>query len=186
MSVGAVVGIVVCMAALVVAALLASNHPSSSSRRTTLTAAQRAQRAALTSWEMQIHPAVLSAGQVVALGPRQGVSEVANHTQPAMELESEAIGWHARLVVLRQQIAAVSTPAFLQPAHDLLDRAMTDYVGAARALFMATTARGGRRTSLLAAATAHGRAADHLYDEAVAAVAGWRTRLGLGADWSGS
>ena len=183
-SIGALVGIVVCAAGLAGVALVGSR--SSSSRGTTLSSAERAQRAALVSWEAEIHPAVVSAGQVVALGPRRAVSEVANHTQPDAQLRGMAIGWHARLVVLRAQLAAVAAPPFLQSAKTLLDLAMAGYVNSARSLLLATNAHGARRTSLLVAATANGRAADHKYDEAVAAVASWRSRLDLAPDWSAS
>jgi len=168
-SAGALVGIVVCASVLAVAALIASR--SSSSRGTTSNADVRAQRTSLVSWESEIHPAVLAASQVVALGPRQGVSEIANKTQPIAELRVMAIGWHARLTVLAGQIADVSTPPFLQSAHVLLNQAMAGYVHAARSLLFAVPASGARRTSLLSTATADGRAADKVYDAAVADIA---------------
>lgn len=185
MSLGALVGFVVCASALAVAALIASRS-SSSSRGTTTSAAVRAQRAALSSWEAAIHPSVLAAGQVVALGPRQGVSEVANRTQPTAQLRMMAIGWHVRLTVLASQIAASPAPSFLRSAGVLLTQAMAGYVHAARSLLLAIPARGERRTSLLSAATADGRAADRFYDAAVADIAMWRTRLDLAPDWSAS
>jgi len=184
LSVGAIAGIVVCVAALAGAALIASH--SSSQPGTTIPANERAQRVALVSWESAIHPSVVAAGQVVALGPRTGVSDVANRTQPDAKLRAMATGWASRLTVLASQITAVTTPVFLTSVHELLDNAMSQYVAATHALVAATSARGARRTSLLVAATAHGKNGDHLYDEAAAAIAGWRARLGLAPDWSAS
>lgn len=184
-SAGALVGIVVCASVLAVAALIASRS-SSSSRSTTSTATVRAQRAALESWENAIHPAVLAASQVVALGPREGVSEIANRTQPTAQLRVMTIGWHARLTVLADQIAAVATPTFLRSAHVLLNQAMAGYVHAARSLVLAVPAHGARRTHLLSTATIDGRTADKVYDAVVADIAMWRTRLDLAPDWSAS
>ena len=184
-SVGALVGFVLCASVLAGAALIASRS-SSSSRGTTTSAAVRAQRAALVTWEAAIHPAVLAAGQVVALGPRQGVSEVANRSQPAAQLRTMAIGWHVRLTVLASQIATAPAPSFMRSAGVLLNQAMAGYVHAARSVLLAIPARGARRTSLLSTASADGRAADKAYDAAVADIAIWRTRLGLAPDWSAS
>ena len=181
--IGVLAGIVVCALALVGAAVVGS-HPSPDGSASNATARQ--QQATLISWEADVHPLVVAAGQVVALGPRQGVSEVANRTKPADQLHRMAAGWHGRLVALTAQLAATPTPNFLARAHALLNRAMTGYVDATKSLLAATTARGLRRTSLLAAATAAGKTSDRIYDDAVAAIAQWRSRLGLAPDWSGS
>lgn len=180
-SLGVLAGFLFCAVVFAGVALIASH----SSKRTT-TSVSPAQASTLVTWENAIHPLVLAASQVVALGPREGVSEVANRTQSMAQLRTEAIGWHVRLTALASQIANVSAPPFMKASHDLLDQAMTGYVNAAHSLLLAVPAHGVRRTSLLAAATADGKAADHLYDEAVSVIAAWRTQLGLAPDWSAS
>lgn len=179
---GVVVGAVVTVAALVGAGLAASQSGGSSPATQHGNASARS---ALVSWEGAVHPLVVSAGQVVALGPRTGVAAVAHPTLPMAQLHHMASGWATRLSALQQQVAGVRAPGFLHDADSLLDQAMAGYVTAANDLLTATTARGWRRTALLNDASAAGKSADHLYDLATAAIAAWRVRLGLPADWSG-
>ena len=133
-----------------------------------------------------MQPLIQSAGQVVALGPRQGAQQIETGEFPAATNRHMAAGWVARLTTLRGQIASLPSPDFLGNVRGLLDRSMAGYVAASQDLLMASTATGPRRTALLAASTTAGRGADRLYDQATAAIAAWRTTLGLPADWSKS
>lgn len=177
---GVVVGAVVCAAALGGAALVASQSGGSSAP-----AVDHAKRSALVEWERSVRPLISSAGQVVALGPRTGIHDIGTRAEPDAKLHDMATGWESRLSTLRDEIAQLDAPPFISPAAVLLDRAMAGYVTASHDLVLATTARGARRTSLLDAAAAAGKNADHLYDDATAAIAQWRSRLGLSPDWSG-
>ncbi len=177
---GVVAGALVCTAALAGAAVLAGQGGSGSTPRV-----DPAQRSALVAWEDAVHPLVQSAGQVVALGPRTGIADIAEGKEPDAQLQQMAAGWERRLTVLQRQVAALSPPEFLEPAAATLNDAMAGYVTAASELSAAATAHGARRTSLIAAASAAGKNADHLYDQATAAIAHWRSRLGLPTDWSG-
>ena len=145
-----------------------------------------ARQAALVDWEDAVHPLISTGGQVVALGPRGAVADLAQHKVADAQMQGMAGGWVRRLTELRQQIAAVATPPQLQTAHQLLDTAMAGYVTASEQILAATSATGARRTELLNQATAAGQAADHQYDLAVAAIARLRAELDLPTDWSGS
>jgi hypothetical protein len=143
-----------------------------------------ARQAALVSWEAAIQPLVSSGGQVVALGPRTSIAQLQEHKVTDVEMRTMASGWVRRLSELQQRIAAVPTPGSLRTAHDLLGRAMSGYVTASRDVLEATSVTGARRTQLLQAAAAAGKAADHSYDLAVAAIAAQRAELSLPTDWS--
>ena len=177
---GAVVGIVFGLVVLLVFALL-------SSRSTPTTPHDLAARqSAVADWEAAVHPLISAGGQVVALGPRTAVADLASRKVPDAQLRTMAAGWVRRLSDLRTQIAAVPTPQQLRPAHDLLDAAMAGYVTASTDLLDAASATGPQRAQLLTDAAAAGKAADRQYDQAVAALARVRADLDLPTDWSGS
>jgi hypothetical protein len=181
---GALVGILVTFAAIAAFALVAGGHRGGVTAGNRPSAAVVAQRAQLTTWETAVAPLIQSAGQVVALGPRQGAQQIETGKFSAATNRHMAAGWVARLTALRGQIAALPSPAFLGKARALLDRSMAGYVAASQDLLAATFATGSRRTTLLDASTTAGRTADRLYDQATAAIATWRDTLGLPADWS--
>ena len=143
-------------------------------------------QAAVLDWEDAVHPLIEQSGEVVALGPKASIKDLAPNGQPDPELQRMATAWVHRLTDLRRQIAAVTTPSSLRSAHDLLDAAMAGYVTASRDLAAAAVATGSRRTQLLSDATDAGTAADHQYDLASAAIARLRAELDLPTDWSGS
>lgn len=175
---GAVAGVVAAVAVLLVVALLASGTSSHS-------AAPKPDASALVVWEAAVQPLVTSGGQVVALGPRTAVAQLAQHKVTDAAMKDMASGWVRRLSQLDGQIAAVPTPDFLRPSHALLGSAMDGYVTASRDVLAATAATGARRDQLLRDASAAGKAADHDYDRATAAIAALRAQLSLPTDWSG-
>ncbi|MDX6197548.1 MAG: hypothetical protein QOJ79_699 [Actinomycetota bacterium] len=177
---GAAAGIGAAMLSLVVVALLSSRGSSKPAHDLA------ARQSAVSDWEATVHPMISSGGEVVALGPRTAVADLAQRKVPDARMQQMATGWVRRLSELREQIAAVPTPTELRPAHALLDSAMAGYVSASRDLFDAASAIGQRRTALLEAAAAAGRTADHEYDQAMATIARLRAQLDLPTDWSDS
>jgi hypothetical protein len=180
LRVGAVAGLAGVLAVLLVVALLSSRSPGHSGSDLA------ARQTAIANWEGAVHPLISSGGQVVALGPRTAAADLASHKVPDAQMLTMATGWVRQLSDLRQQIAAVSTPPSLRAAHDLLDTAMAGYVTASSDLLAATSATGPQRAQLLSDAATAGKAADHQYDLATAAIAGLRAQLDLPTDWSGS
>lgn len=173
---------------LVLVLMLTFGFVASSSRPggATLSATELAsRRAAVADWEAAVRPLIVSGGEIVALGPRVAVGQIRDQSLPDAVMAGKASRWITRLTALTEQIAAVPTPAPLREAHDLLGAAMRGYLTASRDLLAATRATGTRRADLLTAAAAAGTAADHTYDQAMAAVARLRTQLGLPTDWSG-
>ncbi|MBK5307709.1 MAG: hypothetical protein JJD92_13570 [Frankiaceae bacterium] len=183
MRLGVVGGVVGALALLLVLAVLASG---SSEPRTSPLVELADRQEAVTTWEAAVHPLIESGGQVVALGPRKAIGQLRDGTATPSAMTAMANGWVRRLSDLRQQLAAVPTPAALRPAHQLLDAAMSGYVQASRELVAAASATGTRREELLTAAAAAGTAADKTYDEATAAIAALRSQLHLPTDWSAS
>jgi hypothetical protein len=180
LRVGAVAGVAgVLVVLLVVAALSSRSHGHSGSDRA-------ARQTAVANWEDAVHPLISSGGQVVALGPRTAAADLASHKVPDAQMRSMASGWVRRLSDLREQIAAVSTPPSLRAAHDLLDTAMAGYVTASNYLLAASSASGSQRAQMLSDAATAGKAADHQYDLATAAIARLRAELDLPTDWSAS
>src|SRR5438067_4840649 len=183
---GVVAGVLTTLSALAVVSVVAGGHRSRASadhRHQVVLAAHRAQ---LAQWEAAVHPLILSAGQVVALGPRQGAQQLAGNEFSAATNHHMAEGWVTRLTQLRAQLAATKAPGILTDAQSLLDRSLAGYIAASQDLLAASTATGARRTSLVNSADVAGRAADRLYDQATAAIAALRARYGLPVDWSGS
>jgi hypothetical protein len=181
---GALAGAVCTLATFLVVGLLVSGHHTRSG--TPHGSTSPAQRVQLAAWASAVHPLILSAGQVVALGPRQGVQQLQSGEFSAIANQHMAAGWVARLTRLRAQVASLHAPSFMTDAQSLLDRSLTGYLSASQDLLAASTATGSRRQSLLDSANAAGRAADRLFDQATAAIAARRALLELPVDWSGS
>jgi hypothetical protein len=176
---GAAAGMGAGLILLLVFALLSSGRSTS---RHDLAARQTA----VAKWEDAVHPLISSSGQVVALGPRNAAADLTSHRVPDAQMRSMASAWVSRLSDLREQVAAVPTPAQLRSAHDLLDTAMAGYVTASRDLLAASSETGPRRIQLLGDSTTAGKTADHQYDLAISALARLRAELDLPIDWSTS
>lgn len=181
---GALMGAVSTLAVFAVVGVLLSAHHTGTRRNQAASITVR--RAELAAWESAVHPLILSAGQVVALGPRQGVQQLQGDEFSAATNHHMAEGWVASLTRLRAQVAAVHAPSFVSDAQSLLERSLAGYLAASQDLSAASTSTGQQRRSLLDSANAEGRAADQLYDRATAAIAARRASLGLPDDWSGS
>jgi hypothetical protein len=183
---GAIVGALTTLTVLALVSVLVSGHNSRASAGHGRRSAMAGQRVQLAQWEAGVRPLILSAGQVVALGPRQGVQQLQSHEFSAATNQHMAAGWVARLRQLRTELHSLKAPRFLSDAQSLLDQSLAGYITASQNLLAATTATGSQRASLLNDADVAGRAADRLYDQATAAIAAWRATLGLPVDWSGS
>ena len=186
MRLGALAGVLTTFAAVAVAGALAAGHHGASPDRGAAQRLTAAHTTQLAAWESAVHPIILSAGQVVALGPRQGAQQLQSSEFSSATNQHMAAGWVARLTQLRAQLHKLQPPPFLGNVQTLLDRSLAGYIDASRALLAATTATVARRVSLINAADAAGQAADRLYDQATAAIAAQRATLGLPVDWSGS
>lgn len=183
---GAAIGVLTTVGVLAVVGVVLGGHHSRGSARLVGKPTATLQQAQLTRWEADVHPLILSAGQVVALGPRQGVQQLEGHEFSAATNKQMAEGWVARLTQLRAQLTALDAPIFMAGAQSLLDRSFAGYITASQDLLAAATTTGARHTGYLDNANAAGRAADRLYDQATAAIAAMRAHLGLAVDWSGS
>ena len=182
-SVGALVGMGITVLAITLFALLVGHHGNTASGTSQHVVSQRQ---SLSAWEAKVHPLIERAAQVVALGPRQGAKQIEGSEFSVATNQKMASGWVASLTAVRGQLSGVAAPAFLADAQRLLDQSIDGYITASQDLLSATTASAPRRASLLTASAVAGRNADHLYDEATAAIAKWRATLGLAADWSAS
>lgn len=182
LQMGAVAGMAAGLLILLAFALVSARYTSPEPFAEAVTA----QQLAVDDWETAVHPLILTGSEVVALGPRTGVADLAQHKVPDAQMRTMATGWVQRLSELRAQIAAVTTPPSLRGAHDLLDTAMAGYVTASRDLASAAAATGPRRDQLLADAATAGKTADQNFDLAAATIARLRADLKLPTDWSAS
>jgi hypothetical protein len=138
----------------------------------------RAAAAALAAFREATDPLVKEGGQVVAMGLKPGVADVANQAFGQDVLLSMASGWAAELDGLRAEMAEVPAPGFLAEAHFFYVECLEGYATAARALHAAAGAADPiRRDELIDLAADLGTAADRLYDRAQAVIERHEARL---------
>jgi len=134
--------------------------------------------AALAAFREVTDPLVKEGGQVVAMGLKPGVADVANQAFGQDVLLSMASGWATELDGLRAEMAEVPAPGFLAEAHFLYVECLEGYATAARTLHAAASAVDAtRRDELIDLAADLGTAADRLYDRAQAAIERHEDRL---------
>lgn len=118
-----------------------------------------------------VEPLLKDGGQVVGMGLKPGVADVANERYGQEVLVSMAAGWADELGGIRAEVGAIEPPRFLAETHWLFLQSLDGYTNAALALKAAAAAEDtARRDELVDLAATLGEAADRLYDRAAAAL----------------
>lgn len=115
-------------------------------------------------------------GQVVAEGMQPGIADIAGSALPDPVLQRMAEGWLASMQEVRREVSALTAPGELSLVLVRFDWALSAYVETGETLLAATKVSGAERDALLDDATALGREADRLYNDALDALAA-ATRL---------
>jgi len=159
----------IAVAGVIVAAVLAVglsswlDAGSADSRRShAVTAAQ------VEAFQRALAPLLRAGGEIVEVGMKPGVAEIARSARSSADLLGRASSWLESMRGLRAQVANLSVPAGLAGVKSAYVSAFDDYVRTASDLIAAARAVGQARARLVATAQADGRAADRAYDTAQA------------------
>jgi hypothetical protein len=170
---GVAVGTAVAVAMSIVLALPGSSH------------SHAVTRAQILAFERAVDPLVTRGGQVVQEGMKPAVVDLdKDHVTPPAFIAHEADGWTATLSDVRRSIAAVKVASGLSAPRQTLVSALDMYVSAASTFKAAALAPAAQRKALITSGINKAQQADHIFDQAAAAIQAARRHLGLGASAS--
>ncbi len=137
-------------------------------------------RARLVAYESAVLVPLREGGATVEQGIKPALADLTErHVTPPAVIAGEADGWVRDLTSVRARVGAVAPPDELREAARLFDRALEQYLEAARTFRAAAAASAVQRRALLDGGYAVARAADATYDDAARVIQRWRHRLGL-------
>lgn len=138
------------------------------------------QRREFVAYEAEIERLTEQGANLVVLGMRPGVADIADGRFPDQTLVTMAEGWTATARQLGQDFADLTEPEFAAHVGLQFDLALDAYVRTAELLLAAARAPVGERAALVDAAADLGERADDLLDRSMDLLGRERARLGLG------
>lgn len=118
------------------------------------------------AYQSAIAPILRAGGEVIELGMKPGLREIAQAQRISAELRSRVASWGRSVTGVKARFDAVPVPVGLERIQAEYDGALTAYLRVADDLRAAVETAGAGRGTALARAAADGSAADRLYDAA--------------------
>ena len=135
--------------------------------------------AAVSSYADAAHRLSQEGGRVVVEGIKPGIDALYAGSLAPPAFRTNAGGWRADLERVRTEFAALSVPSSLRAAATLYDKALRGYEAAVDAFVAASQQPADQLKHAISSASSVASNADHVYDQADAAVTAELARLGL-------